>query len=863
MTRRRIALWGTTALVAVLIGAGLFGRQIWLDTLQTAGIEQLDWQGVDLSLDNLNLGQLRVVRAQPGQRMSVTAQAVRLTWSWGWQGLTVQSLTVGNLDLELQPETGDPATPANASNPAVPDRIPAWLPPHLTVSQFSAGLPCASGRCRLSGSLTANRPGSSLPLALVLQLDHDDHHLQVQAELSGTLPDDLTFTAELAVDGRQTLTAQTHVQHKAGHPRLHWSGQVTLPELPRTDWLLAWLQQWQPLSLDDLPAHPQTARLSAHWQLQGPADDRFMSLLTGNLTVSGHLPQAWPIPGIATVKGDLELALKTDQGRWQADTAQADVVVTNPGPWIAPVPASLRPAKVTVHVRPGPPSAQPGKLALQVRVTGDRPSSLNLAGGVVVATSAPWSVQLNQFRVQASLADIAVSGTTLKGVKADATLTGHLDARSLELGFAKGSSLGAARLTVGTDDSGLSIDNLTADVAKLSLNAGYDPERGSLQRLQVQGPIELAAKTVRHRALKPQAWRFRGVLKAGLDALATDGQLSAQAGSAVDLSVNDRFARGVNATAKLALAGEAGAQALAGTLSAWPAVLTVSGGKLGADAQLHWPSAGEPDLNVRLNLTDLTGVYDRTAWSGLNGDVALSIHGDRLAVPRARLTLAGVNPGIPVGPVTLDGQYRSPLASPGRGELSLDLATADLLGGRVRLVPGHFNLGQLPIRMPLKLTDVDLSKLMALYPADNLAGTGILSGEVPLILGPPDGIRIEAGRISARQPGGTLTLPADRLRSIGQGNQALDLVAKAMENFHYDTLSSTVAYDKDGTLSLGLHLEGNNPEVESGRPIVLNINLEEDIPALLTSLQLSGRVNDAVTERVRKLMQQRKNATGQ
>lgn len=863
MTRRRIALWGITALVAVLTGAGLYGRQLWLDTLQTAGIEQLDWQGVDLSPDSLNLGQLTVVRARPGQRMSVTAQALRLTWSWGWQGLAVQSLTVGNLDLELQPGPGDSAPPGNASNPAVPDRIPAWLPPHLTVSQFNARLPCASGRCRLSGSLTAKRTGASLPLALMLQLDHDDHHVQAQAELTGTLPDDLTLTAELAIDGHQTLTAQTHVQRNADNPLLHWSGQVTLPELPRTDWLLAWLQQWQPLSLSDLPAHPQTARLSAHWQLQGPADDRFMSRLTGGLTVSGHLPQAWPIPAIATVKGDLELALKTDQGRWQADTAQADVVVTNPGQWIARVPASLRPDSLTIHVRPGPPSAEPGKLALQVRVTGNRPLSLNLAGDVVVATSAPWSVQLNQLRVQASLAEIAVSGTTLKGVKADATLTGHLDARSLELGFAKGSSLGVARLITGTGDSGLSVDDLTADVAKLSLNAGYDPERGSLQRLQVQGPVELAAKTIRHRALKPQAWRFRGVLKAGLDALAADGQLSAEAGSTVDLSVNDRFARGINATAKLAVAGEAGARALAGTLAVWPAVLTVSGGQLGADAQLEWPSAGQPDLNVRLNLSGLAGVYDRTAWSGLNGDMDLSVNGDRLAVSRARLTLAEVNPGIPVGPVTLDGQYHSQLAAPGRGELSLELATADVLGGRVRVVPGRFNLGQLPIQMLLELTDVDLSKLMALYPADNLAGTGILSGEVPLLLGPPAGIRIEAGRISARQPGGTLTLPADRLRSIGQGNQALDLVAKAMENFHYDTLSSTVAYDKDGTLSLGLHLEGNNPEVERGRPIVLNINLEEDIPALLTSLQLSGRVNEAVTERVRKLMEQRKNATGQ
>ena len=56
-------------------------------------------------------------------------------------------------------------------------------------------------------------------------------------------------------------------------------------------------------------------------------------------------------------------------------------------------------------------------------------------------------------------------------------------------------------------------------------------------------------------------------------------------------------------------------------------------------------------------------------------------------------------------------------------------------------------------------------------------------------------------------------------------------------------------------MALGLRLEGENPDLRGRQPVVLNINLEEDIPALLTSLQLSGRVNEAVTERVRERLQ--------
>ncbi len=89
------------------------------------------------------------------------------------------------------------------------------------------------------------------------------------------------------------------------------------------------------------------------------------------------------------------------------------------------------------------------------------------------------------------------------------------------------------------------------------------------------------------------------------------------------------------------------------------------------------------------------------------------------------------------------------------------------------------------------------------------------------------------------------------------------LVAEALQNFHYSVLESTIDYDQEGNLMLGLHLEGRNPKVRDGHPIVLNINLEENIPALLTSLQLSGRVNETVTRKVQELLRKRRSRAGQ
>ena len=53
-----------------------------------------------------------------------------------------------------------------------------------------------------------------------------------------------------------------------------------------------------------------------------------------------------------------------------------------------------------------------------------------------------------------------------------------------------------------------------------------------------------------------------------------------------------------------------------------------------------------------------------------------------------------------------------------------------------------------------------------------------------------------------------------------------------LEDFHYDLLSGTVSYDEDGTLELQMSLRGQNPSVEGGRPVHLNVVLQENLPGI-------------------------------
>lgn len=92
---------------------------------------------------------------------------------------------------------------------------------------------------------------------------------------------------------------------------------------------------------------------------------------------------------------------------------------------------------------------------------------------------------------------------------------------------------------------------------------------------------------------------------------------------------------------------------------------------------------------------------------------------------------------------------------------------------------------------------------------------------------------------------------------MAAGSQGMKIVTDALNDFHYTLLRSEVNYEQDGTLLLGVRLEGSNPSVENGRAINFNITLEEDLPALITSLQLSGQISDVIKKRVQDKLQQR------
>jgi hypothetical protein len=118
-------------------------------------------------------------------------------------------------------------------------------------------------------------------------------------------------------------------------------------------------------------------------------------------------------------------------------------------------------------------------------------------------------------------------------------------------------------------------------------------------------------------------------------------------------------------------------------------------------------------------------------------------------------------------------------------------------------------------------------------------GTGTLDGVLPLVISGSE-VEVHHGSLHARPTGGTLQMDLSEAtaQSWTKSQPNLDLIVQSLQNFQYSKLEVGVDYEKTGILRLATRLEGKNPNYRNGVPIHFNLNIEENIPALMKSLSL-------------------------
>jgi hypothetical protein len=252
-----------------------------------------------------------------------------------------------------------------------------------------------------------------------------------------------------------------------------------------------------------------------------------------------------------------------------------------------------------------------------------------------------------------------------------------------------------------------------------------------------------------------------------------------------------------------------------------------------------------------------------TAAYSVSGELkleALSLEheGTRLEGLDGRIRFAGPDPWRTSGPQELrfarldlvgplrDGTVRFEA----RGtEVDLTSFEGRWAGGRVT-TRGRFDAVNREGGFTVEVTGLALEALLKELDIADLAGTGHLSGTVPVVI-TKDALRVAAA-LAADPEGGVIRWQpaagaAKRLGLTGD----LALVADALENYHYEELRVGLTGDLAGDVQMRLGLKGSNPAYEGGRPVHLDLQVETNVPATLLASRAATRMPEALERRLR------------
>jgi hypothetical protein len=172
-------------------------------------------------------------------------------------------------------------------------------------------------------------------------------------------------------------------------------------------------------------------------------------------------------------------------------------------------------------------------------------------------------------------------------------------------------------------------------------------------------------------------------------------------------------------------------------------------------------------------------------------------------------------------------------------------AETHVLGGRIHSESYEYYSDSKQGQLLLSLDKLDLLEVIALEQQDFYA-EGKLTGNIPVKIAGGQ-IFIEDGFVMAIEPGGIIQYhPSDSVTDLAASSSQMITVLDTLENFRYDGLKSKVEFGSDGILHLRTSLTGSNPDFENGRRINFNLNIEEDIAALLESLKLTDDITRQV-----------------
>ncbi|WOX05187.1 intermembrane phospholipid transport protein YdbH family protein [Microbulbifer pacificus] len=268
----------------------------------------------------------------------------------------------------------------------------------------------------------------------------------------------------------------------------------------------------------------------------------------------------------------------------------------------------------------------------------------------------------------------------------------------------------------------------------------------------------------------------------------------------------------------------------------------IIGGKLQAEANLHWPSSEKDQLQLTFNDTALQ--RNDSFAVGVNAQVALRQDaGKWVTANPVPVSVKSVDTGLAVN------NMHFLLSLTADGDLTLGSFSAELLEGALTADKLMWNLNGEERHSRLQFTGLSIGALAKEMESTNFAASGLLDASIPLTTD-RQGITVDNGTVKSRPPGGRLRYYGAFSPSMLGSNPQLKLLAGALEDYNYRDISGTMSYPLSGDLTLNLKLTGRSAAIDANRDLIINLNLENNVPSMLRSLQASRDLTDVLERQV-------------
>lgn len=340
-------------------------------------------------------------------------------------------------------------------------------------------------------------------------------------------------------------------------------------------------------------------------------------------------------------------------------------------------------------------------------------------------------------------------------------------------------------------------------------------------------PLQVSGKGTLQKGVL--AWNGLAQSAAGAPARRLEARLSAQH----DLSKNKG---GLTVTLPLTTFAP-GQLELARVMPLLKGHITRAVGELSSKAQLSWRD-GKLSSKGEAALRGFGFSTTAARIEGIEGTVALASLIPPVTAGPQRLAVGRISAGIQL----LDGQVQFELEP--SGAVQVQDASWPFAGGTISLDEGAIEPAAPSQGFTLRVRQVALDKLLDLLALDGASGTGRVSGYVPVVI--EEGkVLVKEGKLKAEGEGVlAYNGPAGEAKTGGQS----DLVFQALKNFHYKGLEMTLNGNALDRLTLGLFIEGANPDLYDGYPFKINIRTEAAFAELLQRGTVGFRALDVIRE---------------